>query len=161
MNHDFYIYTQNETEYDIPIDDLVASVRFVLAQEAIAAPAALSLIFAQDEQVQILNRDFRDIDAPTDILSFPADPLPPKQQDETGNYLGDIILGVPYIIRRAVEEARDLAEEYQLLVVHGSLHLLGYDHDNEAHQKAMWHRQDSYLRALGFEIHVPDYIHED
>lgn len=112
----------------------------------------LALIVTTDEQMQELNRGFRGIDAPTDVLSFaaseggdfvlPAD-LPP--------YLGDVIISLPAARRQAEERGRPLRDELALLIVHGCLHLLGYDHAEPEDQQAMWARQADILRRLGVE----------
>ncbi len=114
----------------------------------------LTLVVAGDDRLQELNRDFLDIDAPTDVLSFPADETDP----ETGRpYLGDVVISLP----RAGEQARagghPLEQELQLLVVHGVLHLLGYDHSDPPEKERMWAAQAEVLKSLGIP---PAIVHE-
>ena len=106
----------------------------------------LTLVLTDDEQLRGLNRDYRGIDASTDVLSFPASETDP----ETGTpYLGDVLLSIP----RAEEQARaighSLADEAQLLIVHGILHLLGHDHGEPQEKEKMWQAQHEILESLG------------
>ena len=92
------------------------------------SPASLTILFSDDLHIQRLNREFRNKDKPTDVLSFPGgDPIP--GMPEPGRYLGDIIISVPTASRQANESGHSLEAELQLLVIHGVLHLLGYDHE--------------------------------
>ncbi len=99
-------------------------------------------------------RQYRQVDAPTDVLSFPAEGEGPGALDEPP-YLGDLIVALPTIERQAQNEGHNAEDELLLAVVHGSLHLLGYDHDTPEHQAAMWAIQDELLRSLGVAITVP------
>lgn len=107
--------------------------------------AELTLVLTDDEQVHALNRQFRDVDAPTDVLSFPAGDVDP----DTGNlYLGDIIISLPRALAQAQAEGHPFDDELRLLVVHGVLHLLGYDHADEHEQAEMWAAQAEILACL-------------
>ena len=76
-------------------------------------------------------------------------------------YLGDLIIAYPYAQAQAVREAQDLMQSLALLVVHGTLHLLGYDHDSPAGREAMWSAQDQALRSLDLPLSlVPSYEHD-
>jgi probable rRNA maturation factor len=102
-------------------------VRRVLV-EAGAPGASLSVLLCGDRRVRTLNREFRDRDRPTDVLSFPSgDP------DATmgSGFLGDIVIGVPYAARQARAQGHAVAREVQILLVHGILHLLGHDHERD------------------------------
>ena len=105
----------------------------------------ISLVMVGDEQIQALNQQYLGIDAPTDVLSFPADEVDP----ESGNpYLGDILIAFPYAQAQAAAAGHALESELQLLAVHGVLHLLGYDHGEEADRIRMWAKQADILKAL-------------
>jgi probable rRNA maturation factor len=107
--------------------------------------AELTLVLTGDDQVHALNRQFRDVDAPTDVLSFPAGDVDP----DTGRlYLGDVIISLPRAQAQAQAEGHSLEDELRLLVVHGALHLLGYDHADEQEQVAMWAAQMKILACL-------------
>ncbi len=133
----------------VDIPSLEAAVAAALQAEG-RAGSEMTVVVTTDEAVQELNLQYRQIDCATDVLSFPAqDPapgfvLPP----EAGDYLGDVIVAFPYTQRQAREANRPLAAELQLLAVHGTLHLLGYDHAEPEDERRMWNRQDEILRTV-------------
>ena len=106
----------------------------------------LTLVLTGDSQVQALDREFLDKDAPTDVLSFPSSEMDP----ETGRrYLGDIIISVPQAEVQAVASGHSLEAELSLLVIHGILHLLGHDHAGTKEKARMWAAQSEVLSILG------------
>lgn len=108
--------------------------------------ADLTIVLADDRQLHELNLDYLDVDAPTDVLSFPASETDP----ETGSvYLGDIVLSIPRATQQAEAAGHSVEAEAQLLVVHGTLHLLGYDHATDEEKAAMWAEQAKVLERLG------------
>lgn len=121
--------------------------------------AALTLVVTTDEAVQELNRDYRGVDAPTDVLSFaaqesaPAAPalaeLPPELAAALASYLGDVIIAYPYAARQAAHYQNTIAAELRLLAVHGVLHLLGYDHATPEEETTMWALQSAVLAPFG------------
>ena len=116
--------------------------------------ADLTLALADDSRIQALNRDFLGIDAPTDVLSFPADEPDP----ETGRrYLGDVIISLPRATEQASERGHPVEDEIQLLVIHGILHLLGHDHAEAGEKARMWAIQAEVLERLGVSLSV---VHE-
>ena len=110
----------------------------------------LTLVITADEGIQQLNRDFLGRDAPTDVLAFSA------QEDdgafvsapEAEGYLGDVIVSYPRAAAQALERGHTTEQELDLLIVHGLLHLLGYDHATEEEKAAMWDRQEAILASL-------------
>ncbi len=117
-----------------------------LALEHESAQGDVSVVLSDDEHVRALNRDFLGIDAATDVLSFPAAETDPQSGRR---YLGDIIISVPRASEQARAAGHSLAAEVQLLVVHGVLHLLGYDHAKVAEKSRMWAAQAAILDTLG------------
>jgi probable rRNA maturation factor len=106
----------------------------------------LTIVLTDDAQLRELNRDYLGIDAPTDVLSFPASETDP----ETGaRYLGDILISVPRARDQAEAAGHPLESELQLLVVHGVLHLLGHDHAQAEEKARMWKAQAEILEGLG------------
>jgi len=98
-----------------------------------------------------LNKQYRQIDAPTDVLSFSSDAIDPG----TGvPYLGDIIISLPSAQRNASNSGHALSDEMQLLIVHGVLHLYGYDHDTKRNKDSMWKLQGEILAGQGVHIEV-------
>ena len=113
----------------------------------------LSLRLTDDAEVQTLNRDFRDKDQPTDVLSFAAlevdcPPLP----DEEPLYLGDIIISVETAAKQAVVQGHSLTMELGWLAAHGLLHLLGWDHPDEDSLVEMLTQQEELLHAIGLDV---------
>ncbi len=117
--------------------------------------ASLTLVITNDASQRALNRDYRGIDAPTDVLSFaaqedaddshaPAD-MPAELAVALNTYLGDIIIAFPYAERQAARYQNSLPAELRMLTAHGVLHLLGYDHATPAEERAMWQAQNAIL----------------
>ncbi len=139
------------------LDKITQAITWVLDHEAVADESGLSVVITGDDEVRRLNRTFRGIDKPTDVLSFPADPVPEVEAP----YLGDLVLALPYIQRQAATEPHDWRDEIVLAVIHGTLHLLGYDHDTPENQARMWAVQAAALRAMGAAITVPLFSFDD
>jgi len=109
-------------------------------------PAGLSIVISDDAQLKALNQEFLGIDAPTDVLSFPAEGIDP----DTGRpYLGDILISLPRAQAQAEAAGHSLEAELCLLVVHGILHLSGYDHAKQDEKAVMWALQAQILEKLG------------
>jgi len=110
------------------------------------ANADMTIVLTDDGQLHELNREYLGVDAPTDVLSFPASETDP----ETGmTYLGDILISIPRAAQQAQAAGHPLEAEVQLLVVHGTLHLLGYDHAEAEDKTRMWNAQAEVLSRLG------------
>jgi probable rRNA maturation factor len=105
----------------------------------------LTILITDDEHIQQLNRDYLDIDEPTDVLSFPADYTDP---DTNSIYLGDVILSYQRASEQVEAERHSLVHELELLVVHGVLHLFGYDHIESKDKQRMWSIQGKILSLL-------------
>ena len=134
---------------EVPTCKLREAVTHTLAVHDIAPSTGVTILVTDDEAVRKLNARYRGVDAPTDVLSFPAeeDDLPPGLEEDP--YLGDILIAYPYTAAQAGEEGHDLRDVLVLLAVHGALHLLGFDHDDAEHQAAMWDAQAAILQTLG------------
>jgi probable rRNA maturation factor len=117
-----------------------------------SADGDLTIVLTDDAQLHELNRDYLGIDAPTDVLSFPASETDPET---ARRYLGDILISVPRAERQARAAGHGLEAEVQLLAVHGTLHLLGYDHAEVEEKARMWKAQAEVLERLGLaEIEI-------
>jgi probable rRNA maturation factor len=123
-------------------------------QQQQAPPADLTLFLTGDDHIQQLNRDYLGHDRPTDVLSFPAG-APMPGMETMAAYLGDIIIALPYAARQAAAAGHDPDAELQLLAVHGTLHLLGYDHANPDEKAHMWSAQTAVLTQLGLSHITP------
>lgn len=106
----------------------------------------MTIVLTDDAQLRELNREYLGLDAPTDVLSFPSSEIDP----ETGiPYFGDILISIPRAVQQAQAAGHPVEAEVQLLVVHGTLHLLGHDHAEAEEKSRMWKAQTEVLARLG------------
>jgi probable rRNA maturation factor len=119
-------------------------VQFVLAAEKVKATQQVTVALSSDARVRVLNRDWRGKDKPTNVLSFPMHEVTPE-----GYWLGDIVLARQTLEREAKTERKLLKHHFTHLLVHGTLHLLGYDHMKENEAKVMERREIKLLAQLG------------
>ncbi len=135
------------------------SVRTALDCEGVDRPCSVSVRITRDEGIREINRAFRQIDRPTDVLSFPLQSLTPGRFEpdmsgldrDTGLLpLGDIILSLDRVMAQAREYGHSAGTEAVYLIVHSVLHLLGYDHTDEGADKALMRsREESILYCVG------------
>lgn len=111
-----------------------------------SATADMTIVLTDDRQLHELNLDYLGVDAPTDVLSFPAGEVDPETE---ALYLGDIAISIPRAAQQAQNGGHPVEAEAQLLVVHGTLHLLGYDHSTDEEKAVMWAEQARVLAQLG------------
>ncbi len=119
---------------------IVKSGQRIMRIEGCLEEAELSVVLTDDDQIKELNTEYRGIATPTDVLSFP-------QEDEY--ILGDVIISLPTAQRQALQGGRTLNEELCVLLIHGILHLLGYDHEEDNEAEAMEAREAQILLKLG------------
>ncbi|NJN44399.1 MAG: rRNA maturation RNase YbeY [Anaerolineae bacterium] len=121
----------------------------VLVNQSQSEGVDLTIVITGDETLHKLNKQFMDVDAPTDVLSFPSGEPDP----ETGRiYLGDILISYPRAESQAEQGGHATPDELQLLTVHGVLHLLGHDHANDDQKSKMWAAQAEILKTIGCPI---------
>lgn len=114
-------------------------------RECNAEDNIVGILITGNAEIHQLNLQYRQMDSPTDVLSFNGDYPDP----ETGrNYLGDIIISIPKAKKQAAEGRHTLTQEVELLVIHGVLHLCGFDHDTEEHKNKMWAVQADLLDRI-------------
>jgi probable rRNA maturation factor len=109
----------------------------------------LTIVITDDVEIQKLNLAYRNVNEPTDVLSFASGDTDPTSGRV---YLGDIIISYPQALLQSKVAGHPIENELQLLVVHGVLHLLGYDHAEEAEKEAMWDIQGNILDSLGCNL---------
>ena len=127
-------------------------VEAVLSSEKDNRPVELSLIITSDEEVHKLNRDYRGIDSTTDVISFALS----ENKDDTEfvtppdriSRLGEVIISYPQAASQARENKQTIKAELAWLVVHGLLHLLGYDHQDDKSEAIMRKREDKILKEI-------------
>lgn len=135
-----------ESESSVPKVLLERATYAALEHQSESLDSELTIVLTDDARLKELNRDYLGIDAPTDVLSFPASETDP----ETGaRYIGDILISIPRAQAQAAAAGHPLESEVQLLVVHGVLHLLGHDHGEPADRARMWKAQAEILAELG------------
>ena len=135
-----------ESKYDFPIALIERAAQLALKHQEESRDVNLSVVLTDNRRLRKLNREYLGIDAPTDVLSFPASESDP----ETGaRYIGDILISVPYAAKGAKTAGHPLEAELQLLVVHGVLHLLGHDHAKPREKTRMWKAQREIWTQLG------------
>lgn len=111
----------------------------------------LSVRVVGEAESRELNRRFRGRDAATNVLSFAGSDAPADEQANVPRLLGDIVICAPLVAREAAEQSKSLDAHWAHLVIHGILHLLGYDHDAAADALVMQRREAELLRSLGYE----------
>ena len=135
------------------------AVQAALTAEGVDKPCEVDVLITDDVEIQELNRELRQVDKPTDVLSFPMLSLTPGAfqvepvdvDPSTGRvYLGDMVISKERVLAQAAEFGHAPARETAYLTVHSVLHLLGYDHMDEGSEKAaMRQREETILAALG------------
>ena len=134
-----------------------AAVEATLDYEQYGNPAEVSVTFTDTEKIRALNRKFRGIDRPTDVLSFPLFDYTGEQEeppvDELVGMLGDIVISLEQAGKQAEEYGHGFEREAAFLCVHSMLHLLGYDHETGEEDEAdMRRRQSEILSRMGLGV---------
>ncbi|MFP3975205.1 MAG: rRNA maturation RNase YbeY [Dehalococcoidia bacterium] len=121
----------------------------VLASEEIGYPVQLSMVITDDETVRQLNHTYRELDESTDVLAFAFqeefDEVPFPQSSDGISQLGEVIISCPQAAKQAEEQGHSLEKEIATLVIHGVLHLLGYDHEHPEEEREMRTREAEIL----------------
>ena len=126
----------------------------VLVQEKFADPAEVSVTFVDDEEIHRLNKEYRNIDRSTDVLSFPLgeDGVYDTNYDTGAKMLGDIVISIPHALDQADRYGHSLQREIGFLTVHSMLHLLGYDHVNGGIESVrMREKEEAVLTQMGLK----------
>ena len=126
--------------------ETVVAVAAASADAEIADDAELSLVLTDDAAIRVLNRDHRGLDKPTNVLSFPQDD---PEADAYGPLLGDIVVAHETVAREANEEGISFRDHFLHMIVHGFLHLVGYDHMNDDEAEEMEGLETAILARLG------------
>ena len=138
-----YINNSNETSWRAYKQYLEPILDKTLQLTNTNSSVEVNVVLVDDAAIHEYNKDFRNIDRPTDVLSFPD-----GTEDEGVLMLGDIIISVDAIRRQAADYGHSLKREFCFLVAHGYLHLLGYDHHTEAEEKEMFGLQKEILHGI-------------
>lgn len=159
-------YLENETDKTLPFDvEEIAGkvINQALDQENCPYEVSVDITLTDNESIHALNKEYRDVDRPTDVLSFPnVDYSEPANFDgiedmiedyfdpESGELLlGDIVISIDKVYEQALEYGHSPMREYAFLIAHSMLHLLGYDHMEPDEAKVMEAKQEQILASLG------------
>jgi len=153
MHIDFHDQTRSVPTDDI--DLLQRLIIFTAEREGVSREAEVSINFVDNKEIQELNRNYRQQDKTTDVISFALQESVEGELDIVGEdiplVLGDIVISVDKAKEQAVEYNHSLERELGFLTVHGFLHLLGYDHMTEEDEKKMFQKQEAILKEFGLE----------
>lgn len=130
------IYNNYQAEIHFDFEKIVKDVSNYFNENT-----KISLILVNNEEIRNLNRDYRNIDRETDVLSF---------VDEDGEYLGDIFINIERVYSQAKEYNHSVEREFAFLLVHGILHLKGYDHHTNEEEIEMFAKQEEILNELNY-----------
>lgn len=135
------------------LEEVEKLLNYAAEAENVQAGSELSVTFVSNERIQEINREYRDKDQPTDVISFALEEMGEGELEVVGadipRVLGDIIISIPRTREQAKEYNHSFMRELGFLSVHGFLHLLGYDHMNEQDEKIMFDRQKEILDGYG------------
>lgn len=155
MSEEIEIYVEEEFQGLVDESWVGRIAQQVLKAEGVAPPYEMSLVFTDSETVRRLNRDYRGMDEPTDVLAFYM--LPQKEAadffalpPDGVTRLGEVIISYPQAVEQAKEQEHSTERELALLIIHGILHLLGYDHEEPEEEAKMRTREKEFLEKCLF-----------
>ena len=129
-----------------PLAETVAAAVAARPEPIVPADAELSLVLTDDARIRLLNRDWRGFDKPTNVLSFPA---ADDDDEDPGPLLGDVVVAFETTAREAAEEGKRFDDHLAHLLVHGLLHLFGFDHEDDDEAEEMEALETEILAGLG------------
>ena len=142
---------QAEPEAEAVIDRAIAAAAELISADV--GDSELAIMLTDDEGIRTLNRNWRGFDKPTNVLSFPAlQPTGPQKTDDAPRMLGDIAIAYQTTRREADEEQKPFDHHLSHLAVHGFLHLIGHDHEQDQQAETMESLEREILSHLG----IPD-----
>jgi probable rRNA maturation factor len=146
---------ETESLSDEQMLEIERVINFAAKKQKVEEHSEVSVTFVSNERIQEINREYRDKDSPTDVISFAMEELGEGEIElasiDMPRVLGDIIISVPKAIEQAEEYGHPFIRELGFLAVHGFLHLLGYDHMTEEEEKVMFTLQKELLDEYGLK----------
>ncbi len=153
---------QDKVEISDAIDNLIKKAsELSLALEGFTLPVEISYLYVDNDRIKDMNKEFRDVDKATDVLSFPMlDIEEGKLSSSEGDYdyeeecimLGDIVISLEMTKKQAEEYGHSFERELAFLATHGMFHLLGYDHEEPSEEKRMMEKQEAVLEQMGLSV---------
>ncbi|WP_096153350.1 MULTISPECIES: rRNA maturation RNase YbeY [Bacillus] len=154
LHIDMYDETDSLTEQQLEaVNELLT---FAATQENLQPDAEVSVTFVSNERIQEINKEYRQKDKPTDVISFALEEMGEGEieihyEEDAPSVLGDIIISVPMAKEQADDYGHSIEREMGFLAIHGFLHLLGYDHETDEQEKEMFDKQKEILDAYGLK----------
>lgn len=150
------IFVADEQSEEVDLAGVRSLAELVLSDEGYPADAEVTLLLVSDEEMRAYNKRFLDRDGPTDVLAFPVEDLKPgvvpdRESMDPPLLLGDIIVAPSYIRDQSSEFDVTFHNEMSLMVVHGLLHILGYDHQTDGEAELMEGRERQILGLVGMD----------
>lgn len=158
------VYIENLQDKVEIKDDIIKlmneSVEIIMENEKFTDAYNIDVMIVDNERIRQINSEYRNIDKPTDVLSFPIVDMYDREiktslgdidKDEGAIVLGDIVISIEKAVEQALEYGHSLEREIIFLLTHGVYHLLGYDHDNEEREKKMLGKQNAVLDKMGLK----------
>jgi probable rRNA maturation factor len=153
------VLIEDEIKVETGADWLQNILEKTLMAENVPPAVEISLVITGQEQIQALNRDYRGKDRPTDVLSFAMQETKEGEEPEAFIgppdgllHLGEVIISYPQAVLQAAERGHSVKNEIAILIVHGVLHILGYDHEKEEMAPAMSAREKTILDLLAEDL---------
>lgn len=148
------VFLADEQTEPVSLDDLHHLAELIMREEGYPEDAEVTLLFVDENEMTSYNRRFLDRDGPTDVLAFPVEFLVPGVTPEVAPggpplVLGDVVISPSYVRRQAEDLGVAFEEEMALMVTHGILHLLGYDHGGDDEAERMEARERQLLSLAG------------
>lgn len=142
----FEIFNETEENLDKEIEDLKQLLEYALKRENLDN-VEFDIIFVDNDKIHEINKNYRGVDRPTDVISFALEDNKTIELDH--RLLGDIYISIDKAHEQALEYGHSFKRELSFLSIHGLLHLLGYDHMKEEDEKVMFKKQDDILNEFG------------
>ncbi|MFV9985271.1 MAG: rRNA maturation RNase YbeY [Francisella endosymbiont of Hyalomma asiaticum] len=139
----------NDDEYPIPSQDLLLKCLQIVADKNHISHAEVNVSIVSNNEIQQINKQFRNKDKPTNIISFEFEKPQGLPDDIAADFLGDIIIAPMVIEKEAKEQNKKLNDHWQHIFIHGLLHLLSYDHQNDQEAEVMEYLEIQLLAQLG------------
>jgi len=157
--HKIHIHYDENLKYDHSYDSIISkAVIGALVSEAVDKVCIVNVLVTDDEGIREYNREYRSIDKATDVLSFPMQTFlnagwkgigEPEFDEDTGDLLlGDIVISLESVERQAAEYGNTNEYEIAYLIIHSSLHLIGYEHDDDKNEKAMHGKSEQIIQEI-------------